>query len=112
LPGWEPGWFLLSSLETAPGESRITAPGKLAEVAQLEVMLVNDPHRSRMQAIFLDGVLRWGLLSAALYLVLDRFLWGTELSWRSVLIAAVVFPVAGASWGYWQWRSRNRDPSL
>jgi len=62
---------------------------------------------SKMQSIWVDGALRWGVLTAALFVLFDLLLAGYS-SIQTVVIAAVVFPLVGAGGGWWRWRSLTR----
>lgn len=59
--------------------------------------------------IVLYGVLGWGLSTAVLFLLANRFVFGETVTWSSVPGACATFMLAGIAWGWWVWRFRERN---
>jgi hypothetical protein len=62
------------------------------------------------------GVMFWGITTAILWVLLMHFIFHTELTWRSLVIALIVFPIAGCFWAMSVWHIneksfRNYTPS-
>jgi hypothetical protein len=52
--------------------------------------------------VLISGVLRWGLMTAALVSVFQIIKY-KKLDWADVVIPFVVLPIMGSFWGLWMW---------
>jgi len=68
---------------------------------------MDEPQRSKLTAIFVQGAFGWGIGTAILFLALTWLFRDRDLSFSEVIRAAVVFPLCGMGHGYWCWRSKG-----